>query len=945
MADKKKPGFINLILFWVIIIFLTFTVVMVAVDMFDCYRYFNDRIKKTRTNYISEQRRIIKQSVNHVVSIINNEGLRIEQVVSSTIKSRVNEAYSIAWNIFDQYKGKLPESEIQKIILTALKPIRYKDGIGYYFITGMDGVEILFADKPEMEGKNLLDVKDVRGKYIVRDMIDIVRKHKEGFYEYYWTKPGMAGSRFKKISYVKLFEPFGWFIGTGLYTDDVESDMHRFITDFVSDYRFGPSLSGYVFILKLIDIHGGDDFAIMYANPNRPDLIGKYLSDSLKDAKGKEFRKEFLRKLRENGEGYVDYWYKKFDNPDPSPKTSFFKLTNDGSYIVAAGVYLDDIESEIALMHKELRSQLKTRLLHFLTVALGVVVLFILFLKSLRWKLRQDFKLFVSFLNRAAGNDEKIELENIKFAEFETLAKRANKMLEDKIQAQKALRDEKEQLYVTIKSIGEGVITTDITGRIELMNSVAEDLTGWAASEAAGRELSEVFKIFDENTRNTSVNPVNRVLEEKVQTDSTDNAVMVSRTGDEYQIAHSAAPILDIHGNILGVVLVFRDVTEKIKTENELFKIKKLESVGLLAGGIAHDFNNILAGVFGNIELARMTCPAETGSAQYLDRAVEALERATHLTNQLLTFSKGGDPVIEAVDLKTIIETTVRFNLTGSNIKAQFSIPDDLWQVKADKGQINQVISNLIINSKQAMTGSGTIRIEAENVESMNRLPNSSLRGRYVRMSIKDEGKGIPGEDLERIFDPFFTTKHMGNGLGLATVHSIIKKHKGFINVESTVGFGSVFTVYLPAEDCSNTINPAEGDESVKKPKRPEHALIMDDERIVLEVGGEMLEKVYGCRVEFARNGSEALSMYERAFKEGDPFDIVIMDLTIPGGPGGKETVGRLLQINPDAKIIVSSGYSKDPVMSDYSASGFCGKLAKPFQIKNLMDAVSECME
>ncbi|MCK5232317.1 MAG: response regulator, partial [Desulfobulbaceae bacterium] len=384
---------------------------------------------------------------------------------------------------------------------------------------------------------------------------------------------------------------------------------------------------------------------------------------------------------------------------------------------------------------------------------------------------------------------------------------------------------------------------------------------------------------------------------------------------------------------------------EQLKTEEELLKSKKLESIGVLAGGIAHDFNNILAGLFGNIELAKIKLSLNHKAYPHIETANHALERATRLTKQLLTFAQGGDPILEAVNLQEVVQTSIRFNLSGSNIKPHFNLPDDLWNVKADKGQISEVIANLIINARQAMPDGGSLYIGAENIKDLKESTARHLSGDFVKLNIRDEGVGISAKHIDRIFDPYFSTKQTGNGLGLATVHSIIAQHNGHISVASKPDIGTTFTIFLPAEKSSHKPASTTHPDLTEKPTSISgHILIMDDEEMIRNVSAGML-KLCGYTVDFAVDGKEAIEKYISADKGGHPFDIVIMDLTIPGSMGGQEAIKRLLAVAPKARVIVSSGYSTDPVMANYSDYGFKGRLAKPFQIEALKAEIFRVIE
>ena len=941
---KNKISFIKSIRLWGILFLLFLASVLIIIDVSRSYRDANMRTDQIRTDYIEQQQQRINCEVERVVKLINFETEHIIQLEQDRIKERVYEAYAIAENIYQQHKSTKSTAEIRKLIIDAIRPIRFDQGSGYYFIDGQDGLSYLFADHPEYEGTSMLDVQDTRGQYVLRDMIDIITKSGEGFYRYHWTKPNNAEKDYLKLSFLKRFEPLDWFIGTGVYLDAVETSMQKIISQYIENHRFGPNRLGYVFILDLLDIQGGKDFAIMYANPNRPDLIGKHISDDLQDAKGKMFRKEFLQGLRDQGECYVDYWYKKFDNPKPSPKTSFFKLTEDGRFIVAAGVYLDDVEEKILNMQIEFNSEVWSNVQLFVIIVILTILSFVLLWNRLSHRLKSDFSLFADFFTRAAHSSEAINRDLVKFVELDQMAETANRMLNDKTLAEKALLDEREQLLVTLHSIVDGVITTDTHGHVELMNKVAENLTGWTQTEATGRELDEIFNLgYGTDHLDTDGDSIEGPLEDSVAVSEL-KALLVTRDGTKYRIVTSTAPIYGTKGEIRGKVIVFRDETERLKIEEELFKAKKLESVGLLAGGIAHDFNNILAGLFGNIELAKRKIPKDHAAYSYMQVAHQALERATDLTNQLLTFAKGGEPLLEAVSVQQVINDVVLFSLSGSQVQAAITLPDNLWPVKADKGQLGQVFANLTINAKHAMPMGGTLSITAENIPHGKGEVPTIISGDCIKLSVRDEGVGIAADLLDKIFDPYFSTKQTGSGLGLATVRSIIEKHNGQIRVESEPARGTIFTIYLPADKTSADVaDRSDQNLSVSSSVTMGRVLIVDDEKMIQNVLMEMLE-IIGYSTDVADEGEAGMKKYLAAQNSGNPYALVIMDLTIPGGMGGEEATKEILAIDPDAKVIATSGYSTDPIMAQFHDYGFSGRILKPFRLDDIREEMSRVL-
>jgi signal transduction histidine kinase/ActR/RegA family two-component response regulator len=379
-----------------------------------------------------------------------------------------------------------------------------------------------------------------------------------------------------------------------------------------------------------------------------------------------------------------------------------------------------------------------------------------------------------------------------------------------------------------------------------------------------------------------------------------------------------------------------REIGERERIESQLTRVQKLESLGLLAGGIAHDFGNLLGSVMGNISLAILDVDPASPARQQLIKAEAASLRAQELIRQLLTFSRGGMPVKKLLSLPGLITEAAGLSLRGSRVLHELTIPGDLWSVEADDGQVMQVLSNVLINADQSMPDGGIIRITAQNVTlDAGDIPPLGA-GRYVKVSIRDEGTGIPEENLFRIFDPFFTTKKKGSGLGLATSYSIIRKHEGIMTVESEPGKGTTFHLYLPASQGDASFSSRD-DTYIKGSG---HILIMDDEEDMRNTTGDMLMRL-GYSVDFAGDGGEAIAKYRGAREGGRPFDAVIMDLTVPGGMGGREAIRQLLAIDPDARAIVSSGYSDDTVLADHRSFGFRGVVRKPYRLRDLSEVVA----
>lgn len=516
--------------------------------------------------------------------------------------------------------------------------------------------------------------------------------------------------------------------------------------------------------------------------------------------------------------------------------------------------------------------------------------------------------------------------------------------VDDQKKAEEALEAEKERLVVTLRSIGDGVITTDTEGRITLINSVAEQLTGWSQEEALSRPLGSVFRIIQEKTRQIAEDPVAKVLQTGQTIGLANHTSLIARDGTERTIADSGAPIKDHQGQIIGVVLVFRDITERKKLDAERLKSSKLESMGILAGGIAHDFNNLLTGILGNISLAKLNIAPQNPASRNLEETEKAVFRAKELTHQLLTFSKGGAPILKPAYLTNLLKDTVRFALSGTSIEWEFNLEPDLFPAEIDEGQISQVVHNIIINAQQAMPQGGIVRLTTRNrlLDKGSKIPFPGFKsGRYIEISLQDQGMGISPANLNQIFDPYFTTKKEGSGLGLATAYSVIRNHNGYITVESELNQGTTFSIYLPASS-NPIIVPEEPVESLERGQG--RILVMDDEEIVRNVAAEILEHL-GYEVKTASEGSEAIELFRQAQETKAFFSAVILDLTIRGGLGGKETIENLLKIDPQVVALVSSGYSDDPIMANFEEYGFKGMISKPYKIKDVQTILSAVLK
>ena len=517
----------------------------------------------------------------------------------------------------------------------------------------------------------------------------------------------------------------------------------------------------------------------------------------------------------------------------------------------------------------------------------------------------------------------------------------------------KAFSQEKERLDITLRSIVDGVITTDQKGVIRLINWMAVQMTGWPQEEAVGKPLAHVLKLKDKTTGEFLLDAGKKAMtvDENVEIASSNDWVLISRSGNKIPIEYSCAPVLK-EGEVMGLVLVMRDTTEKKELEEDLKRSRNLEALGVLARGIAHEYNNILTSTLGYISLAKVVTAEEHKIFPLLQKAEEAGTRAKEISYRLLTFSKGGEPQKRKESIVKTLEQAANHILKSLPITTEWHIDQHLWPVMIDRHQVSLAVSNILKNAAEALSNKGCIEIKVRNLRVPTTKPPAITRGNYVKITITDQGSGIPDEYLPKIFDPYFTTKEKAEGMGLTTAYSIIRKHGGWIGVKSKKdqeAGGTTVTLLLPAavtlSEHKKPAVPVPIPVPEKEPEPPavkkRKILVMDDEVMIREIAREMLEFLE-YEVAAAEDGEEALELYQSAMKSGSPVEVVILDLVVPTGMGGKECIQKLQKIDPNVIAVVSSGYSDDPVVANYQDYGFRGVLSKPYKIDQLKEILEQ---
>ena len=517
------------------------------------------------------------------------------------------------------------------------------------------------------------------------------------------------------------------------------------------------------------------------------------------------------------------------------------------------------------------------------------------------------------------------------------------------LQAQAFLTRKTEELRVSearYKILAENstdvVWTINLKGGLTFLSPSIYGFVGFSPKEWESRSIHQQMTL-------ESVKLMREIITTQLETEKsgladpdrvlTEELTYNHRDGHQVHGEFKANFMRDSAGQATGLLFVTRDVSERRAAEDRerelralAFRAQKMESLGVLAGGIAHDFNNLVMAIEANIDLARSELPPEFKNNSSLSIAAEACKDAAELSFRLLTFSAGGTPVKSPVALPDIVRDSVNLAAAGDNIAVDIKIEDDLPNINADIGQIKQVLTNLGLNASQSMSGEGTLWVTVEATDIFEGSELSLSPGRYVHLIFRDEGIGIEEKEMDKIFDPFFTTKETGSGLGLTSSYSIIKQHGGIIIVESTLGYGSSFHIYLPAS-LETTVPVSDLDAGIISGVG--RVLVMDDDQRIRKLTGRYLQKL-GYRFDLAEHGEDAIKKFDTAFKDQMPYDAVILDLTVRGGMGGEEAIKGLLKIDPSAKVIVASGHANNLIMANHADFGFSGALSKPYKIQSL---------
>lgn len=495
-------------------------------------------------------------------------------------------------------------------------------------------------------------------------------------------------------------------------------------------------------------------------------------------------------------------------------------------------------------------------------------------------------------------------------------------------------------IEILLDNILDSVFFLNSNGKIIYMNKIAQNLTEWLLKSAQNKYFSDVFKLKKSKSDFETYDCFTEILQTKKPQICKKPSILITQSGKEIEVRCNFFPIFGENNEFLGCLIIAQDFTDKRKYENALQNAMRLNSLGQLSSGIAHDFNNVLTTILGNISLAKLNLDEKGEIFNLLNEAEEGIDKARVMTQQLLTFASENNRDKEILEISELLKNFVSFTLSGSNVKCNFRFSKDLMNVEGNRSQLGQFIHNIIVHAVHSMPVGGNIKISAKNIKIPKENNFELEQGNYVMLTIQDNGIGMSESDLSHVFDPFYMSNMTGKDMGLAIVKDIIDQHNGTILIDSIVGEGTTFTIYLPAifQD-SSSIKDIKGE----IPRKHGKVLVMDDEDIIRRVLSKMLTQL-GYEAHVVNEGVSAIKTYKEFLANNDRFDVVILDLTIRGGMGGKETIENLLKIDPKVKVLASSGYTTDDIMTNYESYGFSGALVKPYRVNELDKALIDIL-
>lgn len=888
---------------------------------------FRAESSKLKSDFIESQRRFIKNEVEKAVEYITYKKSKTDKRVRQQIKSRVYEAHALAAHIYNLYKDNHSTKELTHMVSETLRSMRYNNGRGYYFATSLTGTEELLTHRPQPKGKAANNIQDMRGQYVIKDMIQIAKEKKEGFYEYFWTKPEMEEQGFPKISFVKRFEPLNWFIGTGEYIDDMEKEIEKEVLERISNVRFGKD--GYLFVFK---------YDGTYVSHIAQKYIGKNMIN-VTDSNGVKINRRLLEAATVPEGVYVNYVWKKPSSGVEVPKLGFAKSFDAWGWIVGTGVYMDDVEKTINEKLTAYKAGVRKQITFILALFAISILITILILRYFLKNIKKGIEIFAEFFKKSAVSNEKINPLVIPFSEFRTLADLSNKMVDDRKRTDKALRESEERFRNLSHATFEGIVLHD-NGCIIEANEQYYKMFGYTREELADKNILRVLVAPDSEV----------MMKHKVDSNNFGpyQVTCVKKDGSTFPVEIRVRP-MGYHGCEVRMVAI-RDLSEqktaqvqKEALEARLRRAEKMEAIGTLAGGVAHDLNNVLTGLVSYPDLILMGLPEDSTLRKPILTIQNSGKKAAAIVQDLLTLARRGVAVSKVVNLNDLVTDYLKSpeykKLKSFHPKAEFKtdLQGDLLNIMGSPVHLSKTIMNLISNAVESFHDGGLVSIATKNhyIDTCIKGYDEIQEGDYVILNVTDNGSGISEEDLEKIFEPFYTKKTMGRsgtGLGMAVVWGTVKDHDGYINVESVKDKGSKFTLFFPVTRKEVEKNDILSIDDYMG--NGEKILIVDDVSQQTEIASALLRKL-GYAVDSVSSGEEAVE-----YMKNNTADMIILDMIMDPGIDGLDTYKNILEFNPGQRAIIASGFSETDRIKKAQLLGAGEYVKKPYTLEKIGLAV-----
>jgi len=926
---SQKPSIPQTLLYNMIAVTLLSTMIVGSLWILNEYNHFNQSATMLFETSLDARKAWMRDQVDQVVHTIQHKRGQSEENLKRALRARVVEAYAVADQIYTTYQARMDRPELEELIGESLRAMRYETERGCYFALDGAGILQVSTDHPEREGTKALESENESDVATMRALLAIGREAGEGYHTFEGTVDSYARGRGERIAYVMQFDPLGWIIGAAENPDFAERELQAEVLAWIDGIRFGNDY--YIF--------AGQWDGLSLSGPAR----GQNMLH-ITDPTGVKIVQSLVQRAQSGG-GFISYVMPKLEGLRPEPKISYAQGVEGWDWYIGTGVYTDDIVAAVAGFRAEKLADLQRSVVGIFLLLLVLVLGSCFFVARMARKTRRAFDGFLHFFDRASRGETDSAVVGAGFREFEALAASTNRMLETRRSAENALRQSEERLQILFARAADAMYVSDMSGRLIQVNEQACASTGYSEAEllamnvvdvdadtAAPEDLKGFFGTLAPGRAATLASRHRR------------------KDGSTFPVEIMVA-LLDTPDGpyVFGIA---RDVSERLRAESErqqleaqLQQSQKMEAVGQLTGGVAHDFNNLLQVINAGTDLALADIEPDHITRPVLEEVMRAGERAANLVRQLLAFSRRQIMRLESLDLNPVVDDVLRLihRVIGEHIHVAWVPGEHLGVVNADRGMVEQVVMNLCVNARDAMTEGGVLRVETERVlldESYCVEHPWAAPGCYVRLSVRDSGCGMDAATLDRIFEPFYSTKPegKGTGLGLSTVYGIVKQHSGLIHASSVPGAGSTFELYWPLAAAAIT-------EIVPPPVQAccggnETILMAEDDEMVRNLSQKILSSS-GYTVIVARDGEEAV----RLFQEHCPcIDLVMLDVVMPR-MGGREAFERMCTLRPGLKSLFASGYSESAIDKNFMLEGGLQLLQKPFTREPLLRAVRAVLD